>query len=235
MNGVEKSDSAILAVKSANKGASVPAESMERRTEPKGNSGSQSTCRTQRRESVTQAADRTRVTQVRANLEGGPTSARRRWSRSQHGPGVVVGTRILGVRILGEDNELAHIVGPVAEGVKVERAPKRGRRRRGLHPREGVSVTHTPPAVHVGLRRNELDRHRTPESREEARMSVSEDPNGHPRDCSRLRRAHAGTPRTERSSRPNSRGREMPASRPSSSPTTRRAQSASGPGSRGAG
>jgi len=60
MNGVEKSDSVILAVKSANKGTSVPAESMERRTEPKGNSGSQSTCRTQRRESVTQAADRIR-------------------------------------------------------------------------------------------------------------------------------------------------------------------------------
>ena len=60
MNGVEKSDSVILAVKPANKGTSVPAESMERRTEPKGNSGSQSTCRTQRRESVTQAADRIR-------------------------------------------------------------------------------------------------------------------------------------------------------------------------------
>ena len=60
MNGVEKSDSVILAVKSANKGTSVPAELMERRTEPKGNPGSQSTCRTQRRESVTQAADRIR-------------------------------------------------------------------------------------------------------------------------------------------------------------------------------
>ena len=60
MNGVEKSDSVTVAVKSANKGTSVPAESMERRTEPKGNPGSQSTCRTQRRESVTQAADRIR-------------------------------------------------------------------------------------------------------------------------------------------------------------------------------
>ena len=60
MNGVEKSDSVIVAVKSANKGTSVPAESMEPRAEPKGNSGSQSTCRTQRRESVTQAADRIR-------------------------------------------------------------------------------------------------------------------------------------------------------------------------------
>ena len=49
MNGVEKSDSVIVAVKSANKGTPVPAESMEPRTEPKGNSGSQSTCRTQSR------------------------------------------------------------------------------------------------------------------------------------------------------------------------------------------
>ena len=60
MNGMEKSDSGIVAVKSANKGTPVPAESMERRTEPKGNPGSQSTRRTQGRESVTQAADRIR-------------------------------------------------------------------------------------------------------------------------------------------------------------------------------
>ena len=57
---MEKSDSVIVAVKSANKGASVPAESMEPRTEPKGNPGSQSTRRAQDRESVTQAADRIR-------------------------------------------------------------------------------------------------------------------------------------------------------------------------------
>ena len=37
MNGMEKSDSAIVAVKSANKGASAPAEPMEPRAEPKGN------------------------------------------------------------------------------------------------------------------------------------------------------------------------------------------------------
>ena len=60
MHGMEKSDSVILAVKSANKGTSVPAESMERRTEPKGNPGSQSTRRAQDRESVTQAANRIR-------------------------------------------------------------------------------------------------------------------------------------------------------------------------------
>ena len=57
MNGMEKSDSVVIAVKSANKGTAVPAESMERRTEPEGNPGSQSTRRAQDRESVTQAAD----------------------------------------------------------------------------------------------------------------------------------------------------------------------------------
>ena len=57
---MKKSDSAIVAVKSANKGASVPAEPMEPRAEPKGNLESQSTRRAQDRESVSQAADRIR-------------------------------------------------------------------------------------------------------------------------------------------------------------------------------
>ncbi len=57
---MEKSDPVILAVKSANKGTSVPAESMEPRTEPKGKPGSQSTRRAQDRGSVSQAADRIR-------------------------------------------------------------------------------------------------------------------------------------------------------------------------------
>ena len=60
MNGMEKSDSVIVAVKSANKGASAPAEPMEPRAEPEGNPGGQSTRRTQDRESVSQAADRIR-------------------------------------------------------------------------------------------------------------------------------------------------------------------------------
>ena len=60
MNGMEKSDSVIVAVKSANKGTAVPAEPMEPRTEPKGNLEGQSTRRTQSRENVTQAADRIR-------------------------------------------------------------------------------------------------------------------------------------------------------------------------------
>ena len=57
---MKKSDSAIVAVKSANKGASVPAEPMEPRAEPKGNLESQSIRRAQDRESVSHAADRIR-------------------------------------------------------------------------------------------------------------------------------------------------------------------------------
>ena len=57
---MEKSDSVIVAVKPVNKGTSVPAEPVEPRTEPKGNLEGQSTCRTQDRESVSQAADRIR-------------------------------------------------------------------------------------------------------------------------------------------------------------------------------
>ena len=60
MNDMEKSDSVIVAAKLANKGAPVPAEPVEPRTEPKGNLEGQSTRRTQDRESVTQAADRIR-------------------------------------------------------------------------------------------------------------------------------------------------------------------------------
>ena len=60
MHGMEKSDSAIVAEKSANKGTPVPAESMEPRAEPKGNPGGQSTRRAQDRGSVSQAADRIR-------------------------------------------------------------------------------------------------------------------------------------------------------------------------------
>ena len=60
MNGMEKSDSVIVAVKPANKGTPVPAEAVEPRTGLKGNSESQSTRRTQDRESVSQAADRIR-------------------------------------------------------------------------------------------------------------------------------------------------------------------------------
>ena len=47
-------------MKPTNKGTPVPAEPVEPRTEPKGNPESQSTRRTQDRESVSQAADRIR-------------------------------------------------------------------------------------------------------------------------------------------------------------------------------
>ena len=65
MHGRGKSDFAIVAVKPANK-AEHPAEQsavevtaaepVERRAETKGNAGQQSTCRTQRRASVSQGA-----------------------------------------------------------------------------------------------------------------------------------------------------------------------------------
>jgi RNA-directed DNA polymerase len=70
MHGHEKSDSAIVAVKPANKAARsatepsvkepAAAEPVERRVGTKGNANQQSTCRTQGRDSVTQALERIR-------------------------------------------------------------------------------------------------------------------------------------------------------------------------------
>jgi RNA-directed DNA polymerase len=69
MNGPEKSDSAIVATKPANKaepstersaGEPYAAELVERRAGTKGNAGQQSTRRTQSRESVSQALERIR-------------------------------------------------------------------------------------------------------------------------------------------------------------------------------
>src|ERR1700747_1849978 len=69
MNGPEKSDSAIVAMKLTNKaepsversaGEPYAAESVERRAGTKGNAGQQSTRRTQSRESVSQALERIR-------------------------------------------------------------------------------------------------------------------------------------------------------------------------------
>src|SRR3974390_2832473 len=69
MNGPEKSDPAIVATKLANKaqpsaersaGESYAAEPVERRAGTKGNADQQSTCRTQSRESVSQALERIR-------------------------------------------------------------------------------------------------------------------------------------------------------------------------------
>ena len=59
-HGMKKSDEAIVAEKSANKGERSLAEPMERRASPEGKPGGQNTCWTQSRGSVTQAADRIR-------------------------------------------------------------------------------------------------------------------------------------------------------------------------------
>ena len=55
MHEPEKSDSAIVARKPANKAGRPAAEPVERRAGTEGNAGQQSTCRTQSRESVSQA------------------------------------------------------------------------------------------------------------------------------------------------------------------------------------
>ena len=60
MNGHEKSDSAIVATKPPNKAGQPAAEAVERRAGTKGNTGQQSTRRTQIRESVSQALERVR-------------------------------------------------------------------------------------------------------------------------------------------------------------------------------
>jgi RNA-directed DNA polymerase len=60
MHGHEKSDFAIVATKLPNKAGKPAAEAVERRAGTKGNAGQQSTCRTQIRESVSQALERVR-------------------------------------------------------------------------------------------------------------------------------------------------------------------------------
>src|SRR3954451_25245037 len=61
MNGRERSDSAIVAVKPTNKAGQPGAEPGEPRAGTKGNMGQQSTRRAQNRESVSQALDRVRT------------------------------------------------------------------------------------------------------------------------------------------------------------------------------
>ncbi len=60
MHGREKSESAIVAVKSANKVGRPTAEPMELRADAKGNASQQRTRRAQDRESVSQALERIR-------------------------------------------------------------------------------------------------------------------------------------------------------------------------------
>ena len=55
------------------------------------------------------------------------------------------------VGVLGEDDELARIVGPVAQWVKIERAPERCGCRRNFDPSERVAMAHTLPSLYVGL------------------------------------------------------------------------------------
>ena len=60
MHEPEKSDSAIVATKPANKAGQLVAEPVERRAGTKRNTDQQSTCRAQNRDSVSQALDRVR-------------------------------------------------------------------------------------------------------------------------------------------------------------------------------
>ena len=57
------------------------------------------------------------------------------------------------VIILGEDDELARIVGPIAQGVKVERAPERCGCRRSFDASQRIAVSHAPPTIHIVTRR----------------------------------------------------------------------------------
>ena len=73
MNGPEKSDPGIVAMKPANKTEQSVAEPVERRAGTKGNADQQSTCRTQSRISVSQALERIRKVQnaLPSNTRGG--------------------------------------------------------------------------------------------------------------------------------------------------------------------
>ena len=69
MDGMKKSDEAVVPMKAANKGAQTPAESPEGRASTKGNSRDQSTYRTQGRGSVSQAVKRIRQAATRKPQE----------------------------------------------------------------------------------------------------------------------------------------------------------------------
>ena len=69
MHEPEKSDSVVVAVKSANKTEQSVAEPVEPRTETKGNANQQSTRRAQDRESVSQALERVRLAARRGEKE----------------------------------------------------------------------------------------------------------------------------------------------------------------------
>ena len=52
------------------------------------------------------------------------------------------------VGVLGEDKQLARIVGPVAQMVKVERAPERCGCRRSFDASQRIAIPHAPPTLH---------------------------------------------------------------------------------------
>ena len=76
MHEPEKSDSAIVATKPANKAGQPAAEPVERRAGTEGNADQQSTCRAQNRESVSQALDRVR--QAATHMSALPLNTRGR-------------------------------------------------------------------------------------------------------------------------------------------------------------
>jgi hypothetical protein len=84
MHGHEKSDSAIVAVKPANKVERSAAEPVEPRAETKGNVGQQSTRRTQSRISVSKALARIRQI-VAVDARGGSGLARSGNARVRRG------------------------------------------------------------------------------------------------------------------------------------------------------
>ena len=71
MHGRGKSDSAIVAGKSVNKAEQSAAEPMGRRAGAKGNVHQQSTCRAQKRRSVSQALERMRQAKAREGRRNG--------------------------------------------------------------------------------------------------------------------------------------------------------------------
>ena len=72
MHGHEKSDSVTVAKKLPNKAGQPAAEAVERRAGTKGNTGQQSTRRTQIRESVSQALERVRKPQGKGRRRSSP-------------------------------------------------------------------------------------------------------------------------------------------------------------------
>src|SRR6476660_9434212 len=93
-HGHEKSDSAIVAVKPANKAVQPAAELVEPRAGTKGNAEQQSTYRTQSRESVSQALDRIRKgakerrrrSSLRSSTTSTSTCSKRRSTNSKRMP-----------------------------------------------------------------------------------------------------------------------------------------------------